>query len=58
MQCKSCKYPDSYVIETRRNDLKDYIQRRRECLRCGARFTTHEVPRTPKISLEKRVSNK
>lgn len=42
MQCKDCKYPDSHVIYTIHHDLRGLIERRRECLRCGARFTTHE----------------
>lgn len=42
MQCKNCKYPDSSVIYTRHNDFKDLTIRRRECIRCGLRFTTQE----------------
>lgn len=42
MQCTVCKYPDSHVVSTRRDDRQDSILRRRECLRCGMRFTTRE----------------
>jgi transcriptional repressor NrdR len=42
MQCFSCKYPDSHVVYTRSDETKKRIERRRECLRCGLRFTTHE----------------
>lgn len=42
MQCKNCHYPDSRVVYTLNNDFKNHIERRRECLRCGVRFTTHE----------------
>jgi len=42
MQCKHCDYPDTSVVYTKHNDFKNLIERRRECLRCGARFTTHE----------------
>jgi transcriptional repressor NrdR len=45
MQCTSCKYPDSHVVYTRSDDLKKHIERRRECLRCGVRYTTHETLR-------------
>ena len=42
MDCMHCKYPDSRVVYTKHNDFKAHIERRRECLRCGGRFTTHE----------------
>ena len=42
MQCRSCNYPDSRVVETKHDDRKNQIYRRRECIRCGNRFTTHE----------------
>ena len=42
MQCPGCKYPDSHVVYTTHDDFKNMIGRRRECLRCGLRFTTHE----------------
>lgn len=45
MQCKGCKYPDSHVVYTRHDDFRNRIERRRECLKCGLRFTTHEKPR-------------
>lgn len=42
MKCVYCHYSDSKVIDSR--DLRDgeSIRRRRECLRCGHRFTTYE----------------
>lgn len=40
MNCPVCKFPDSKVLETR--DSGDGIRRRRACLECGHRFTTHE----------------
>lgn len=48
MQCTGCKYPDSHVVYTKNHDIKHAIERRRECLRCGLRFTTHEKLREPK----------
>jgi transcriptional regulator NrdR family protein len=41
MQCTHCKYPDSRVVYTHRDD-KDHIIRRRECMKCGMRYTTKE----------------
>ncbi|MDD5127972.1 MAG: transcriptional regulator NrdR [Dehalococcoidales bacterium] len=40
MDCPYCKYHDSKVVDSR--DVDDGIRRRRECLQCGARFTTYE----------------
>jgi len=42
MKCVYCHNRDSKVIDSR--DLRDgeSIRRRRECLRCGHRFTTYE----------------
>lgn len=40
MKCPFCGYIDSKVIDSR--DVNDVIRRRRECLGCGLRFTTHE----------------
>ena len=54
MQCKSCEYPDSHVVHTYKHDLKNLIERRRECLRCGMRFTTTEKPKEPKQPKEKK----
>lgn len=46
MQCKFCNYPDSRVIQTTRDDRENQIYRRRECIKCGARYTTQEHFRT------------
>jgi len=61
MQCNCCNYPDSRVIETRNDERLNKIVRRRECIKCGVRFTTNENIRentkyqttTPKRILEK-----
>ncbi len=42
MLCRSCNYPDSRVVETTRDDNRNQIMRRRECIKCGERFTTRE----------------
>jgi transcriptional repressor NrdR len=56
MQCTKCKYPDSRVVSTDHNDRKNLIQRRRECLKCGVRFTTYEQLRDPLPILEDRYA--
>ncbi len=42
MRCPFCKKDDDRVIDTRPSDDGSAIRRRRECLQCGKRFTTHE----------------
>ena len=42
MICLHCHYPDSQVIYTRNYDFDKIIERRRECLNCKKRYTTHE----------------
>jgi transcriptional repressor NrdR len=41
MLCPFCSHKDSKVIDSR--DAADGTRRRRECLRCGLRFTTYEM---------------
>ena len=40
MKCPHCGYFDSKVLDSR--DTADGIRRRRQCLSCNERFTTHE----------------
>ena len=48
MKCIYCGYEDSKVIDSRSTDELNSIRRRRECLKCGKRFTTYEtVENTP-----------
>lgn len=42
MLCKACNYPDSRVVETRQDENNNQIYRRRECIKCGVRYTTQE----------------
>ncbi len=42
MRCPSCGYPESKVVDSRAADEGASIRRRRECLKCGDRFTTYE----------------
>jgi transcriptional repressor NrdR len=42
MKCPECGNIEDKVIETRESRDNHYIRRRRECLRCGKRFTTYE----------------
>ncbi len=42
MRCPYCNFGESKVIETRETEDSDVTRRRRECLKCGKRFTTYE----------------
>lgn len=42
MKCPFCGYIESKVLDSRANKEMDTIRRRRECLKCGKRFTTAE----------------
>ena len=42
MKCPFCSHLDDKVIDSREARTGDLIRRRRECLRCGRRFTTYE----------------
>ena len=42
MRCPFCGFEESKVIDSRPTDEGEKIRRRRECLRCGHRFTTYE----------------
>ena len=54
MKCPYCGYEESKVIDSRSADDGERIRRRRECLKCGKRFTTHEVIETVPIIVVKR----
>lgn len=42
MKCKFCDSLDSKVIDSRLNENGTAVRRRRECTKCGRRFTTFE----------------
>ncbi len=42
MKCPYCGDTDSKVVDSRPDEENDSIRRRRECTKCGRRFTTHE----------------
>ncbi|MBF0619554.1 MAG: transcriptional repressor NrdR [Candidatus Omnitrophica bacterium] len=42
MKCPACNYKETKVIDSRMNAEGTSIRRRRECLKCAKRFTTHE----------------
>ena len=61
MRCPFCNYEDTRVIDSRPSEGKkrrrregERIRRRRECLKCGKRFTTYEVVEKPQLMVYKR----
>ena len=42
MKCPFCAHLDDKVVDSREGRAGDLIRRRRECLKCGKRFTTYE----------------
>ena len=47
MRCPFCNYEDTRVIDSRPSEGKK--RRRRECPKCGKRFTTYEVVEKPQL---------
>jgi transcriptional repressor NrdR len=42
VRCPTCAHFDDKVVDSRQSDDGEAVRRRRECLACGARFTTFE----------------
>jgi transcriptional repressor NrdR len=42
MKCPFCTHLDDKVIDSREARTGDLVRRRRECMKCGRRFTTYE----------------
>ena len=54
MKCPYCSFEESKVIDSRSADDGERIRRRRECLKCAARFTTYEtVESLPMVVIKK-----
>src|ERR1700722_16983033 len=42
MKCPFCGFAEDKVVDSRESKEAESIRRRRECLKCGKRFTTYE----------------
>ena len=42
MRCPFCNHTEAKVVDSRSSKDGEAIRRRRECLRCGRRYTTYE----------------
>lgn len=56
MVCPKCKTGESQVLDSR--DGPDSVRRRRECLSCKYRFTTHERVEIPVVIVKKKNGDK
>ncbi|MFN8620599.1 MAG: transcriptional regulator NrdR [Chloroflexota bacterium] len=54
MRCPSCGERDTRVVDSRDLDDAATIRRRRECARCGTRFTTYERVESARLIVVKR----
>ena len=58
MKCMFCGFMNSKVIDSRINEEGTSIRRRRECEKCGKRFTTYETVETIPILVVKNSGNR
>ncbi len=54
MKCPYCKKDRDRVVDTRSHDGGLGVRRRRECLECGRRFTSHEKVEDINITVVKK----
>jgi transcriptional repressor NrdR len=54
VRCPVCGADDDKVVDSRPAPVGDAIRRRRECRRCGHRFTTFERIELPELLVRKR----
>jgi len=54
VKCPYCTNPDTKVVDSRLTDSNDSVRRRRECEKCGKRFTTYERIETKPIAVIKK----
>lgn len=53
MKCIYCGCEENKVLDSRNSDETNSIRRRRECIKCGKRFTTYETIETTPILVVK-----
>ncbi len=54
MRCTVCGYKEDKVVDSRSIQEERAIRRRRECLKCGKRFTTYEYIEEPALMVIKK----
>lgn len=58
MRCPKCGCEESKVVDSRPSENNDAIRRRRECIKCGTRFTTYERREEMPIMVVKKDGHK
>ncbi|OGY42143.1 MAG: transcriptional regulator NrdR [Candidatus Buchananbacteria bacterium RBG_13_39_9] len=58
MKCPVCNYQETKVIDSREGSDGMTIRRRRECLKCGFRFSTYEQVELLEVNVLKRDGHK
>ncbi len=58
MKCPVCNYQETKVVDSREGSDGITIRRRRECLKCGFRFSTYEQVELLEVSVIKRDGRK
>ena len=58
MRCPYCGCEESKVVDSRSSDDNERIRRRRECCRCGKRFTTYETVELIPVIVVKRDNSR
>jgi len=54
MKCPCCGFAQDRVVDSRESKEADSIRRRRECEKCGRRFTTYErIDKIPYIAVKR-----
>jgi transcriptional repressor NrdR len=54
VKCPACDYKETKVVDSRISGEGNAIRRRRECLKCGKRFTTYEyIEQVPLMVVKK-----
>ncbi len=54
MKCPFCSHPNDKVVDSRESKEGESTRRRRECLKCGKRFTTYErIDESPYMVVKK-----
>ena len=54
MKCPFCSSQEDKVVDSRVSKMGDAIRRRRECLKCGKRYTTYEQIEEIEIMIAKK----
>uniref|UniRef100_A0A832H041 Transcriptional repressor NrdR n=1 Tax=Oscillatoriales cyanobacterium SpSt-402 TaxID=2282168 RepID=A0A832H041_9CYAN len=58
MRCPFCQHSDNRVLESRSAEAGQSVRRRRECLKCGRRFTTYERIEFVPVTVIKRTGDR